>query len=62
LDTAIRKSIGSKGRKKRVRVPTVRYLNKNLFTGDTFTEDFSPVFSGLYLKLLFRVWKLQGKL
>jgi hypothetical protein len=62
LDLPSSKRVGPKGKRKRITVPAVSYQNKSLFAKRTFVDDFSPVYSGLYLKLLFRVWKMQGKL
>lgn len=56
------KRVGPKWRKKRIRVPIVVYGTKNLFTSKTFTDEFCPVYSGLYLKLLTKVWRMQGRL
>jgi hypothetical protein len=62
LDLPSSKRIGPKGKQKRITVPAVSYQNTSLFAQRTFVDDFSPLYSGLYLKLLFRVWKMQGKL
>ena len=54
--------IGPKGKRKRRKIPVVIYGNSNLFNRRTFIDDFCPVYSKLYLNLLFRVWRLQGKI
>lgn len=51
-----------RGRRRRERVPAVTYKNKNLFDPKVFSDDFLSVYSNLYLKLLFRVWRVQGKI
>lgn len=61
LDVPNSKPIGSKGRR-RIKTPAVVYQGKSLFIPQTFVDEFSPVYSKLYLKLLFRVWKIQGKI
>lgn len=48
--------------RKRVRTPTVTYNSKDLFDPKVFLDEFCPVYGQLYLKLLFRVWRIQGKL
>jgi hypothetical protein len=62
LDLPRFRQVGPKGKRKRQRVPTVTYQSRNLFAGRTFLDEFCPVYSGIYLKLLFRVWKMQGRL
>lgn len=62
LDLPRFRQVGPKGKRKRQRVPTVTYQNKDLFAARIFLDDFYPVYSRIYLKLLFRVWKMQGKL
>lgn len=62
LDLSDSRWVGPKGRRKRIRVPAVTYKNQNLFTGHIFTQEFCPVYWRLYLKLLRKVWKMQGKL
>ncbi len=62
LDLHHVKRIGPKGKKRNIRIPAVEYLGKSLFAGQTFTDEFVPIYGRLYLKLLFRVWKIQGKL
>jgi hypothetical protein len=49
-------------RKTRIKMPVVRYNNKNLFAWDTFADEFMPVYGRLYLKLLFKDWKMRGVL
>ena len=46
---------------KRHKAPAVLYKGHNIFSGRSAIDDFHGVFSSLYLKLLFRVWKIQGK-
>jgi len=62
LDWVQIKRVGPRGRRKQIKIAVVRYKDQNLFSHNIFAEEFYPVYSRLYLKLLFRVWKLQGKL
>jgi hypothetical protein len=62
LDLPRSRRIGQKGMRKRIKVPIVVYKGGNLLTKKMFTDEFCPVYSGLYLNLLLRVWKMQGKL
>jgi hypothetical protein len=48
--------------KRRMRAPRVIYKNNNLFAQKTFEDEFCTVYSNLSLKLLFKVWRLQGRL
>jgi hypothetical protein len=45
--------------KRRTRTPVVRFNNKNLFTWRTFSDEFLPVYGRLYLRLLFKDWKIR---
>ena len=62
LDITRTRRVGPKRRRRSVRVPIVEFERKNLFTGSTFAEEFCPKYSGLYLKLLEKVWRMQGKI
>ena len=62
LDVSRSRMVGPKGNRKRSRTPVVVYKNKNLFSRRTFVVEFCPIYSKLYLKLLYRVWRIQGKL
>lgn len=62
LDVPRFKQVGRPGSRKRIRVPTVSYRDRNLFSRNTFLDEFLPKFSGIYLKLLSKVWKMQGKI
>ena len=41
---------------------SIIFEGRNLFDEQVFTGRFLKVYSKIYLKLLFIVWKLQGKL
>ena len=56
------RSVVVKGKRVRFRVPRVIYNNKNLFIEKNFLDDFCPTYGHLYLALLFKVWRLQGKI
>jgi hypothetical protein len=62
LDLPKYKRVMMKNAKRRIRVPVVVYNNKNLFNSRVFADEFCPTYGSLYLKLLWKVWKMQGKL
>lgn len=62
LDLPRRKTVGPKAARRRIRIPRVAYNSKNLFTGSIFEDDFCPTYGNLYLNLLLKVWRLQGKI
>lgn len=61
-DLPRRHRIGPRGKRRQIKLPTVAYKARNLFVSKTFVEEFAPTYSGIYLKLLLRVWKMQGKI
>jgi hypothetical protein len=62
LDSPKIKRTMVRGLKRTARVPTVIYKGKNLFNPRVFLDEFCSECGRIYLKLLFRVWKIQGKL
>lgn len=62
LDLPRTRSTINKGVRRRIRIPRVTYNGKNLFANSVFADEFLAVYSKIYLKLLFRVWKTQGKI
>jgi len=62
LDLPRSKWVGPKGSRRRQKTPIVVFKGKNLFTRHAFIEEFCPQYGRLYLNLLWKVWKMQGKL
>jgi hypothetical protein len=59
LDIPKYKVIRFGNNKKRVTIPVVTYKGKNVMTRDVFVRSFTRTVGNVYLKLLFRVWKIQ---
>jgi hypothetical protein len=47
---------------RRVREPTVRYHNKDLFNSEVFLQEFCPTYGKMYVSLLGKVWRLEGRI
>lgn len=44
---------------KRVKIHVVRFNGKNLLNEDVFRDEFMPVYSKIYLRLLGKVWRIK---
>jgi hypothetical protein len=61
LDAPRYKQIREKNSNKRVTDHVVTYKGRNLLDSKVFADEFVPTYGGLHIKLLFKVWRLQGK-
>lgn len=60
LDIPRYKKVASKKMKKWIKTPVVRFNNKNLFNEKVFRNEFLPLYSKIYLKLLWKDWRVKG--
>ena len=62
LDIPRFKNVGARGQRKRKWIPVVMYENKNLLNRKVLLHTFCRIYGKIYINLLFRVWRLQGKI
>ena len=62
LDIPRLQNVGTRGRRRRKRIPVVMYENRNLLNRDVLLNTFCRIYGKIYTDMLARVWRLQGKI